>query len=275
MERGIVVIDASALKYLTKPEGVAAARSRLRSAHLRIWPSKINALEVMKDSNNARVKLLLEVLASWQGNYPILPLPNELLRAAGYAALAGDHSFDFSGELAECIVPSDDDLEKDRQLSIGYLQPMLESFERAHERYARDIRIGVRTFRHEVQDLHTFLDAVWRDEDIRRHQVEQIWSALGLPDVPPPDLLTHSEAWSIVYDSWGASIFYRAVRTETQGRPAGVVDLMQLLYLAGVHRSRILVSNDNALLETARGMMIGRYANVRIMHGDEFFSPQS
>jgi hypothetical protein len=274
LEPGVVIIDASALKYLMTPAGVAAARSRLRSAHLRIWPSKINALEVMKDGNGARVKRLLEVLASWQGDYPILPLPTDVLRASGLAALGGDDSFDLSGDLAESIVPSDEDLEEDRQRSIGYLQPMLESFERAHARSARDFRVGVKPIRHEVQDLHAFLDAFWRTEDNTRHQVEQMWLALGLPDVPPPDLLARSETWRIWHDAFGAAIIYRAVRTETQGRPAGFVDLMQLLYLAGVQRSRILVSNDHALLETARDMMIGRYANVRIMHGEEFFGPQ-
>jgi hypothetical protein len=275
LDRGIVILDASVLKYLTTPEGVSAARSRLRSAHLRIWPSKLNALEVLKDGNDSRANRLLEVLAAWQGEYPILPLPNEILRASGEAALRGDHSFDLSGDLAEFIARPAQDLEEDRKLSIGYLQPMLDSFERAHEHSARGIRLGVKPFRHDLQDLHAFLDSIWRTEDNTRHQIEQIWSALGLPDLPPPDLLSRSEAWSILHDALGASIFYRAVRTETQARPAGFADLMQLIYLAGMYRSRVLVSNDLALLETARGIMVGRYANVRIMNGADFFSPQN
>ncbi len=274
MEPGIVILDASVLRHLVTESGVASTRSRLRTANLRIWPSKLNVLEVLKDGNDARANRLLEVLAAWQGEFPILPLPNEILRAAGQAALSGGSSFVLSGDLAEFITRSDDDLEQDRRRSIDYLQPMLDAFEQAHQRSARDIRRGVKPNRDELQDLHTFLEDVWGTDENTQHQIGQIWAALGLPDAPPPDLPAKAEVWRILHDALGASIFYRAVRTEAQARPAGFADLMQLLYLAGADRSRIFVSDDKALVETAKGILIGRYDNVRVMTGEEFFSPQ-
>ena len=71
-------------------------------------------------------------------------------------------------------------------------------------------------------------------------------------------------------DALGASIYFRSVRIEAQRNPASLVDLFQLVYLSVMQRSRIFISDDGALRETAAAIFRGRYANVRILTGREF-----
>ena len=271
MEPGIVVLDASVLGFLLTPDATDAIRRRLRVAHLRVWPSKVNVLEILKDGNTDRAARLLSHLAAWQDDAPLLPWPNALLHAEGLRVLRGEDGVVLADDLAERLVPNASALLDDRERVLRLMTPMHEVFESAHRDNGPIIRRATKERALSDIDARTFLDEVWGNPDNGDHQAQLIWGAVGLPDSAPADLLVQSETWRLLIDALGASVYFRAVRREAQARPAGYFDLLQLIHLAGHQRARILVTNDKAQRETARAVLTGRYPNARVLSGEEFF----
>jgi hypothetical protein len=270
----VVVIDANIVGYLLDPKRDTFIARNCQVANLRIWPSSLNALEVLKHPNPQARARLLGGLARWLGNFPLLPLPHLILRAAGLAALKGETTFQFSELGFESIALREEHLEADHQKAKEFLAPWDQLLNEAHADTDRLIR---RTLKQEgrtqeLQDPRFFLETVWADVENQSHQLALIWRRLNLPKAPPESLLELSESWRIIFEALGASIFLRSVRREAQRNPASFVDLIQLIYLSVVSDRRILVSDDEALRETANAVFHGRYPNIRIMSGADFIN---
>ena len=92
----VVVIDANIVKYLGREPAVAAFTRNCTVANLRIWPSVLNVVEVLKHPNaDVRARMLGD-LQRWLGDYPLLPWPVAILAEAGRAAMSGRSSFPFA-----------------------------------------------------------------------------------------------------------------------------------------------------------------------------------
>ena len=65
-------------------------------------------------------------------------------------------------------------------------------------------------------------------------------------------------------DCIGAAMYYRTVLHEQQRNPAGFVDLNQLFYVTAHTRSRVFVTDDGSLYDSAGGILTRRYPNVRL-----------
>jgi hypothetical protein len=194
---GVVVIDANIVSYLLDSDRAASIARNCRVANLRVWPSFLNALEVLKHPNRQTRSRLLDSLARCLGDFPILPLPHLILSAAGLAALRGEASFLFSELGFANIALREEGLEADHQKAKEFLAPWDQLLNEAHAENDRLIR---RTLKQEgrvqqLQDPRFFLESVWADEENRFHQVRRIWSRLNLPEAPPSNLLELSESW--------------------------------------------------------------------------------
>jgi hypothetical protein len=271
---GVVVIDANIVRYLGRESAAAAFARNSACANLRIWPSTLNVIEVLKHPNVVLREKMLENLRAFLGEYPLLPWPRAILDAAGRAAIKGESDFPFADAGFETLALNPAELNADHDRARAFLEPLDRILTDTHNEHDSVIRRGLREEGRvkELQNHRFFLDTVWANPENRDYQLALVWEALGLPGTPPSDLLALSEPWRIIFDALGASIFFRSVRIEAQRNPASLVDLFQLVYLSLGQRSRILVSDDNALRETATAIFRGRYANVRIMSGSEFES---
>lgn len=266
------MIDANIVSYLGREAAISAFTRNTAAANLRIWPSALNVVEVLKHPNGAVRERMLQHLKQWLGEYPILPWPVAILEAAGRAALKGESGFLFSDAGFDTLALDPSGVSSDHEKARAFLAPLDRILTDAHHENDASIRRSLRTEGRveELQDPREFLDKVWADPENRDHQLALIWDSIGLPEAPPSELLSLSEPWRIIFDSLGASIFFRSVRVEAQRNPASLVDLFQLIYLSVSKRSRIFVSDDKALRETATAVFRGRYSNVRIMSGSEF-----
>jgi hypothetical protein len=271
---GVVVIDANIVRYLGRDSAAAAFARNSACANLRIWPSTMNVIEVLKHPNVVLRERMLQNLKKFLGAYPLLPWPLAILDAAGRAAIRGKSDFLFADAGFDTLALNAAELNADHDRARAFLAPLDRILTDVHDENDSVIRRGLRAEGRvrELQDHRFFLDTVWADPENRDHQLALVWEALGLPGSPPANLLALSEPWRIMFDALGASIFFRSVRVEAQRNPASLVDLFQLVYLSLSQRSRILVSDDNALRETAMAIFRGRYPNVRIMSGSEFES---
>jgi hypothetical protein len=269
---GVVVIDANIVRYLGREAAVVAFTRNSAAANLRIWPSALNVVEVLKHPNLVVRERMLHHLEQWLGTFPLLPWPVAILEAAGRAALRGQSDFLFRDAGFDTLALDPSGLSADHEKARAFLEPLDRILTDAHHENDATIRRGLKAEGRveELQDPRVFLDEVWADPENRDHQLALIWETIGLPEAPPSELLSLSEPWRIIFDALGASIFFRSVRVEAQGNPASLVDLFQLVYLSVSKRSRIFVSDDKALRETATAVFRGRYANVRIMSGGEF-----
>lgn len=234
----------------------------------------INLLEALNDGNAQRREKILRLLEEWLEEEFLLPWPPELLKSAGIAAIEG---------VSEFIVPTkhlflrdlhrlDDEAHVEARKFLRNLEGV---FKEAHKESGPELRrtIKARGLRDQLQDAKVFIEEVWGSEDNMRHQAQLIWSAVGLDGSAPSDIWRISEPWKVMLEALGAAIFFRSVRVEAQGNPAGLSDIFQLSYLTMHSRSRILVTDDKSMRETAEAVMVGRYPNVRIVSGAEFFAP--
>lgn len=271
-EPGVVVIDANIVRYLGREAAIGAFTRNSAAANLRIWPSALNVVEVLKHPNGVVRERMLKHLKQWLGEYPVLPWPVAILEAAGRAALKGESGFLFSDAGFDTLTLNPAGLSADHEKARTFLEPLDRILTDAHHENDASIRRALKAEGRveKLQDPRVFLDEVWADPENREHQLALIWDTIGLPEAPPYELLSLSEPWRIIFDALGASIFFRSVRVEAQRNPASLVDLFQLAYLSVSKRSRIFVSDDGALRETATAVFRGRYANVRIMSGSEF-----
>ncbi|HEY4215828.1 MAG TPA: hypothetical protein VGM67_01750 [Gemmatimonadaceae bacterium] len=275
-EPGIVVFDASCLKYLVDGLGAEKIRQNCRVADLRVQITIPNVLEALKTENVQVRERLIQGMQQWLDGRPLLPWPLQILRLAAEALGRGDDDFVIRSTELEYLVfdggASDDDHLKAKK----FLERVEHDFAAAHSIESRKAFQTV--LKNQLNPLRfataaDYLEAEAALPDVLASRAAMLWDAVELPGDPLPiGVLTQSEAWKIGMEALGLSIYYRSVRAQQQGNPAGLVDLFQLVYLSANGRKRILVTDDRSFAETANAILAGRYQNARVMMGADFLS---
>lgn len=113
-----------------------------------------------------------------------------------------------------------------------------------------------------------FLDEQWTTRSHLDTYIERYWSQLELPEPAPIDAVLASEAWLLLLEGLGATVYQRAVASQL-AQPAHAYDIAQLVYLAG-NPKRVLVTDDRGLRRVASDVLRGRYLGARVMSVSEF-----
>ena len=270
---GIVIVDATFLQHLADPAAAALVRSTCDLCNLRVYPSKINAIEVIKDPSRKRQMRLALAIKDWCGGVPLLPWPPELLRLAGEAALAGEPNPVIPREMLRYLNPSDeDDVAGDQVRADAFVRESEEIFTKAHTEVRAELQAILKAKRVTARwaTVAAFLDGEWSLTENRDYFTGSFWTHFGLPGEPPKDLFDRSEAWRLFIEAFGASVYERSVSKEQKPNVAGVMDLLQLVYLGMHTSSRILITDDKSFADTGRSILTGRYPGVRVMSSAEF-----
>jgi hypothetical protein len=269
---GIIVVDATFLKDLKRPDSVARIKTAMRVAHLEIAPSVSNVFEAIKHPNKEIRGELLTALRGWARLRHLTPWPMDLIRHAGRALPNTDFTYDAS-ELMQ-VVEDPNALEKDHERVVTYIERFEKTFADAFDdnRSAFQRTLKETGQKYTWTDIPAFLESAdWSSEKNQSELVMTYWAAADLPQPPPSlDVVRRSELWRLALDLFGAATFARAIAPNKQANPPGLMDLMQLLYLTEHRRSRIFVTDDTALHDAATSLLRGRYPGTRVMTGGEF-----
>lgn len=270
---GIVVLDTNVLKHFRDPELRARMLGSLRAANLQLQLSVLNVAEVVPYQSENRRRQLLSLIAELSDGVGLYPLPFELLRLAGQAALDGDDGFWlFSHKLT------------DRILEIGAITPKhaaragalnADQVSRWKALY-RSTRSTLTPYlieegnRDPWGSVAAFLDSEWARADRGGLLVQMIWQLLNLDGSPPSNLLHTQEVWRLHLDGLGANYYEQSVSNKT-GKIAEPNDIAQLLFLA-LGAPRILVTEDKGLHRVAGEVFRGRYTGIRVMWARDFIA---
>ena len=240
--------------------------------HLRVWPSKINSIEVIKDPSPGRRLLLGRAIAEWCGSSALLPWPPQILQLAGHAALRGENNCEIPKEMQQVLVPTEEDSREDQNRAQLWVRESEDAFDRAHGEVRQELQdiLKEKGLHGQWPTAAAFLDEEWSKPENQQHFTQLFWTHFDLPGEPPANLFALSEAWRIFMDAFGASVYDRAVAKEQKRNPPGVMDLLQVVYLSMHTAARILVTNDKGLATTATAILSGRYPNVRVMDAESF-----
>ena len=273
MTTGIVVIDSTFLRYLTDARTVSSLETQLSMTRLEVVPSIPNVLEALKHRDPRIRELLVSAIQQWAKDRPLNPWPWDLLRLSGQALLRGKVEFYIDEELPNSVSLQRDALESDHITATRFLNGIEEAFiapfrknrELVQKQLKREGRRG------EWPDLPSFLDYHDANEDVLGHLAQHLWTHVGLPgESVALAELRRSEVWRLALDAFGAAMYFRAILLEQPRHPAGLIDLLQLVYIAGAPNARIFVTDDGQLYETATSILRGRYPNVRVLRAGEF-----
>jgi hypothetical protein len=269
---GIVVVDATFLKDLKKPESIARIDSACRAAHLQIAPSVANVLEALKHPHPEVRRELLDALRRWVGQRPLNPWPLDLLRLAGEALPSTE--FTISAANIDHLIDRPDELQADHDKAVAFLNDLQSRFVNvyAESRPLFQATLKASGTKYAWRDIPAFLTSPdWSSDDNQEHLAGTLWELAGLSTpMPSLEVVRRSEAWRLAMDAFGAATFIHSILPDKQSNPPGFVDLMQLLYLTEHSRARLLITDDGAFNQAAKQILRGRYANVRVMTGAEF-----
>jgi hypothetical protein len=272
LERGVVVVDATFLKDLKRPESTARIESALRVAHLRIAPSVANVLEALKHSHPGIRRELIDGLRRWVGNRPLNPWPLDLLRLAGEALPLTE--FTIGAANIDRLIDHPEELQADHDKAAAFLNSLQTKWAAsyAENRPLFQATLKAMGSKYAWRDIPSFLASPdWASQDVQQHLAGTLWELAELPGTAPSLAVVHrSEIWRLAMDIFGAATFTHAIVPDKLAKPPGFIDLMQLLYLTEHTRARIFVTDDGLLYTAATQILRGRYPNVRVLTGAEF-----
>lgn len=234
---------------------------------LQVYPSVPNVLEALKHPNGEVRRDLLSALRRWLAERPLLPWPAELLRLAGEAIARGQVQFTIRSESLDQLVERPRELKADRERAERFLADVEKNFREQFDELRPHVQreIKAQGLRDRWPTLRAYLEEEWSNEDVLDHFATIMWKGAGVACAKPHiRQILSSEPWRIALECIGAAMYYRAVVHEQQRNPAGFVDLSQLVYVSAHTRSRIFVTDDASLYESASGILVGRYPNVRV-----------
>lgn len=271
---GVLVVDATFLRHLERADSAERLRRVRRAAHLRVYPSSINVIEALKHTNGSVRERLLDTLQNWQGDHPLLPWPQNVLKLAGEAALRGETSFVIQGSELEVVFRKRDALDEDYRKATKFVAESEARFRALHDGVRSEVQAAVRHFglRESWPTAREFLESEWRKPDNLAHFAGVLWEGLQMNGEPPVPALLRSEPWRLAMDAFGTAVYDRVARPEQRRNPPSQLDLLQLVYLSLHRRSRILVTDDKSLREAASAMLAGAYPNARVMSAAELLA---
>jgi len=239
---GIVVVDATFLKDLKKPESVARIETAMRTAHLELAPSVPNVLEAINHPNPEIRVELLAALRRWASVRPLNPWPLDLLRLAGEALPAIE--FNFGPDKIDELINKPESLAADHEKARTFLEDLRVRFAKPYEenRDAFQRALKDKGLKYAWADIGAFLASPdWSASENQKHLISVVWDLAGLRGQPPePSVVVRSETWRLALEAFGAATFVRSIRPNKQANPPGFVDLLQLVYLSQHSRARIL-----------------------------------
>jgi hypothetical protein len=270
---GIVVVDATFLQHLHKPESVARIESAARIAHLQICTSVLNVVEALKHPY-ADIRLaLLEGIRRWSDGAVVNPHPFVLLRLAGEALRRGSVAFTIESRNIDLLVLNPAKLAEDHEKAVRFLSETESAFAKAYkdEKKAFQKLLKAEGRQHAWPTLADFLAELWSNPEMLNDTADVLWELAELSGARlEVDVLQKSEVWRLAFDALGAATYRRAIQKQDPRNPAGFVDLFQLLYMAQHTRARILITDDSSLYDDATQILGGRYINARVMRAAEF-----
>lgn len=268
MEPGLLIIDNNCYSRLMDPVALARFRANLRIADFEPQASEINLLESTAASPDAVQARLLASIRQVVGDRPLLPWPFQILKRIGEAIVAGEDGFYVEPSGKEWYL--DDVLAASalRETILGFNQQLEKTFSTFHAtgRKGLQSRLRAKGAREDFGCAREFLERNWYESDSRRSYAEVTWNALGLPGEAPFAVLEQNEAWRLLLDAEGVAVYERAI-ARVQPKFVQRLDLLQLIYLAGVPK-RMIVTSDKGLLRAAAAILPGRYSGARAVHLD-------
>lgn len=272
MHPTLVIVDTTFVRHLELPASRARITAAMRAAHLSIYPTFANVVEVWAHPQPDRRQQYIASLKEFLGDRALLPAPTEVLREVGMGLLSGVQRTHING--ANPGLLSDDPkisaaLHVRAKSSAAIIESVFQPLIDDRQLFQQLLKQSGR--RHEWSTIPEFLASEWSDPDNLKHLVAQIWEGLGLSGSPPAlATVWQNESWRITLEAIGATIFERAVRFQQLPNLPGVMDMLQLIYLSFNPRARIFVTDDKALYRVADSVLTGRYPNVRVISSVEF-----
>lgn len=269
----MLIIDNSCLSYLMRRGALARFRGSLRAADLVVALTELNLLEATAAKPDSLQADLIATLRMLAGNEPLLPWPFALLKGIGHSLARAERTYQAPVSGKEWYLDDLSALREIREEVVAFHQSIENAFTSLHENNRKRIRAVLKSSKSHgnFEDARDFLERQWFDSELRRHFATVTWRSFDLPDPVPFELIESSEAWRLLLDIEGLSVYERAVAWEEPSR-VHRHDLLQLIYLAGSRR-RILVTADRALIRAGEAVLQRRYLNARVAHISDMISP--
>lgn len=270
---GTVILDANAFGRLQHAEVRGRIERSLRAANLQIWPTAINALEIVRHENPATRSLLLRIGAELSGTRYLLPHPKDLLKRVAGMIESHGHEFDQESSDYEWILHEPERITEQHVAEAGRLLDEHEArFAEMHRRGRRAIRNLLRKLggADPWGSIPAFLDQQWTTPDMLGDQIRTLWQGYGFEQAPDVERVLANDTFRLYFEGVGATVYERAVLSQSP-RPAHIYDLVQFVYLTGTPKS-ILVTDDVGFARVARAVLEGRYRNTRVMSVNDFIA---
>ena len=262
---GAVILDTNVVKYLEDEGTRERVVQSLAVADLRIWPSALNALEVVRHENpRARGRLLNSLRELTQQQY-LLPMPLSLLKASGEALLARKMGFTTGPSHLEWLVHEPERIEERHVREAGrILDDSQRTWDEAHRAGRNAVRalLKLKGVRDPWGSAAEFLDRQWMTREHLDSYIAAFWRELKLEGEPPIEQLLTHELWRLYFEGLGATVYERTVLDQSP-KPAHSADVIQLVYMAGTPK-RVLVTEDGGLTRVAQSILLRRYPMTRI-----------
>jgi len=250
---GFVILDTNALAAFEDQERLAAVRGSMRAAHLWIWPSSINALEIVRHENAHIRSRLATVLETLQVDRPLLPPPDDLLHQTALARLGGADGMLVDDSGFEWLTSRPENMSAEQRAEVVQT---LDQWDTALDNAFTNNRQRIQQFLKQPKLGKTwdgaehFLEEVWLRPSQLDDLVASEWLRLGLPNGPPSvEKVLEIGAWRLHFAGFGAALYHRVIAPE-QSRKIQAVDIAQLVYLGGRSRA-LIVTRDMAFLKVA------------------------
>ena len=273
---GAVILDTNVFKFLASTGQLERLRRSLSVCDLEFWPSAYNVLECVATENpRVRNRLLATIAAVSRRNF-LLPLIDDLLANVAASVVRDEPGFELRASELEWMVHEPERVTDEYAIEArGLLERLQGEWETAYRTGRRAIRQMLRRDgqRDPWGSAAAFLDQQWMAPDHVGSYVERMYGTMRLPGAAPVDALLASEAWRLYFKGLGVTVYERCVLDQSP-RPAHVVDVMQLVYLAGSTR-RIFVTDDSASARVASAVLVRRHAGARVMTPAELLDAAS
>jgi hypothetical protein len=268
---GAVIVDATCIKYFEDDELRARVARSAAAADFSIWVTALTAVELAK-GDNARVRQRgLAVLRALSKGKGLLPLPDDLLRAAASAFRTSDSGFQADLVDLSVAAPGDDFSvefrDSAKEYANSYEQGREQLFTRARPYVQRELKaIGIT--RHEYPA--DFLENSWWNSRAAEVLLDRMWGFYGVGDTPTIHAVQESLAWKLYLEAEAVTLFDRLILKKEPKR-AGAIDMLQMVYLAAETR-RILVTEDIAFRRAADAVIHRRRLNTRVESWSQYLS---
>ncbi|HET7584642.1 MAG TPA: hypothetical protein VFK13_07035 [Gemmatimonadaceae bacterium] len=272
---GIIVLDNSALPYLTDAAVQRRVFADARAADWEIALTHLNAVEAAKTPTKWKRDRLFAVIGALTPSDGLWPDPLAVLRVVGQAIHDGRASVRL----------------KRLSLDEPWLNP--EAYDRLHTEceglaslVERRFANGHAAARPQIQarlrqldswpyesSAANFLDQYLGTEGLVRTVADVTWRGLKLPGQAPLERLLRHPVWRLYLDVEGYAIYARGI-VHIQPKQAGRLDLLQLVY-AGLRPRSLIVTADTGMLLAAHAILEGRYPGARVVEARVFAAPNT